>query len=165
MRWRCAPTSLGSDAPETQQPECSIGCHAGAQQSERIHPASVDRKVADDLRIVRGAALVPNLFVIPSGTAQSEPARFFYQLVDRDVFEGLRGLFANVVIDLPPMLHISYGSLACALADRLLIVARSKLTQTADLETMVTRIGRDRLSGVVLTGAEDRIPGWLRSFL
>jgi Mrp family chromosome partitioning ATPase len=117
------------------------------------------------LRIVRGAALVPNLFVIPSGTAQTEPASFFYQLVDRNVFDGFRGLFGNVVIDLPPMLHISYGSLACALADRLLIVARSKLTQTADLETMVTRIGRDRLSGVVLTGAEDRIPGWLRSFL
>lgn len=117
------------------------------------------------LRIVRGAALVPNLFVIPSGTAQTEPARFFYQLVDRNVFEGFRGLFGNVVIDLPPMLHISYSSLACALADRLLIVARSRRTQTADLETMVTRIGRDRLSGVVLTGAEDRIPGWLRTFL
>jgi Mrp family chromosome partitioning ATPase len=117
------------------------------------------------LRIVRGAALVPNMFVIPSGTAQSEPARFLYQLVVRNVFEGLRGLFGNVVIDLPPILHISYGSLACALADRLLIVARSRLTQTADLETMVTRIGKDRLSGVVLTGAEDRIPGWLRTFL
>jgi Mrp family chromosome partitioning ATPase len=117
------------------------------------------------LRIVRGAALVPNLFVIPAGTAQTEPARFFYQLVDRNVFEGLRGLFGNVVIDLPPMLHISYSSLACALADRLLIVARSRLTQTADLETMVTRIGRNRLSGVVLTGAEDKIPGWLRNYL
>src|SRR4029077_17673261 len=80
------------------------------------------------LRIVRGAALVPNLFVIPSGSPQSEPARFFYQLVDRSVFEGLRGIFGNVVIDLPPTLNISYGSLACALADRLLIVARSRLT-------------------------------------
>jgi Mrp family chromosome partitioning ATPase len=117
------------------------------------------------LRIVRGAALVPNLFVIPSGSPQSEPARFFYQLVDRNVFEGLRGIFGNVVIDLPPTLHISYGSLACALADRLLIVARSRLTQTADLETMVTRIGKDRLSGIVLTGADDSLPGWLRSRL
>jgi Mrp family chromosome partitioning ATPase len=117
------------------------------------------------LRIVRGAALVPNLFVIPSGSRQSEPARFFYQLVDRNVFEGLRGIFGNVVIDLPPTLHISYGSLACALADRLLIVARSRMTQTADLETMVTRIGKDRLSGIVLTGADDSLPGWLRSRL
>jgi Mrp family chromosome partitioning ATPase len=117
------------------------------------------------LRIVRGAAIVPNLFVIPSGSPQSEPARFFYQLVDRNVFEGFRGLFGNVVIDLPPVLHISYGSLACALADRLLIVARSRLTLTSDLETMVTRIGKDRVSGIVLTGAEDRVPGWLRNLL
>ena len=117
------------------------------------------------LRIVRGAAAVPNLFVIPSGSAQSEPARFFYQLVDRNVFEGLRGLFGNVVIDLPPTLNISYGSLACALADRLLIVARSGLTLSSDLETMVTRIGKDRVSGVVLTGADDKVPGWLRKLL
>jgi Mrp family chromosome partitioning ATPase len=117
------------------------------------------------LRIVRGAALVPNLFVVPSGTPQSEPARFFYQLVDRNVFEGLRGIFGNVVIDLPPTLHISYGSLAWALADRLLIVARSRLTLAGDLETMVTRIGKDRVSGIVLTGADDSLPGWLRSLL
>ncbi|HXL78218.1 MAG TPA: CpsD/CapB family tyrosine-protein kinase [Candidatus Eisenbacteria bacterium] len=117
------------------------------------------------LRIVRGAALVPNIYVIPSGIAQSEPARFFYQLVDRNVLDGLRGIFGNVVIDLPPMLNISYGSLACALADRLLIVARSRVTLTTDLETIVTRIGRDRVSGIVLNGTDQRTPSWLRPLL
>jgi Mrp family chromosome partitioning ATPase len=117
------------------------------------------------LRIVRGAALVPNIYVIPSGAAQSEPARFFYQLVDRNVLDGLRGIFGNVVIDLPPMLNISYGSLACALADRLLIVARSRMTLTSDLETLVTRIGKDRVSGIVLNGTDQRTPSWLRPLL
>jgi Mrp family chromosome partitioning ATPase len=117
------------------------------------------------LRIVRGAALVPNMFVIPAGSAQTEPARFFYQLVDRNVLDGLRGIFGNVVIDLPPMLRISYGSLAAALADRLLIVARSRVTLTDDLETLVTRIGKDRVSGVVLNGTDYRTPGWLRPLL
>jgi len=117
------------------------------------------------LRIVRGAALVPNIYVIPSGAAQSEPARFFYQLVDRNVLDGLRGIFGNVVIDLPPMLNISYGSLASALADRLLIVARSRTTLTSDLETLVTRIGRDRVSGIVLNGTDQRTPSWLRPLL
>jgi len=117
------------------------------------------------LRIVRGAALVPNIYVIPSGAAQSEPARFFYQLVDRNVLDGLRGIFGNVVIDLPPMLNISYGSLASALADRLLIVARSRMTLTSDLETLVTRIGRDRVSGIVLNGTDQRTPSWLRPLL
>lgn len=117
------------------------------------------------LRIVRGAALVPNFFVIPAGSRQTEPARLFYQLVDRNVFDGLRGIFGNVVVDLPPMLNLSYGSLACALADRLLIVARSRVTLTADLETLVTRIGKDRVSGVVLNGTDNRIPKWLRPLL
>jgi Mrp family chromosome partitioning ATPase len=117
------------------------------------------------LRIVRGAALVPNLFVVPSGAAQPEPARFFYQLVDRKVFDGLRGCFGNVIVDLPPMLNISYGPLASALADRLLIVARSRATLTADLETLVTHIGKDRVSGIVLNGTDYRTPQWLRRLL
>jgi Mrp family chromosome partitioning ATPase len=158
-------------ALDTKKPTLLIECDFASPSLYKFFGISEAGGLSDwlgggsRLRIVRGAALVPNLFVIPAGTAQTEPARFFYQLVDRNVFEGLRGLFGNVVIDLPPILHISYGSLACALADRLLIVARSRLTQTADLETMVTRIGRNRLSGVVLTGADDRIPGWLRNFL
>ena len=117
------------------------------------------------LRIVRGAALVPNVFVIPSGGPQSEPARFLFELVDREVMVGLRSCFGNVVIDLPPALNISYGSLAYGLADHLLIVARSGATLTADLERLVTLIGRDRVSGVVLNGTDTRTPTWLRQLL
>jgi Mrp family chromosome partitioning ATPase len=117
------------------------------------------------LRIVRGAAIVPNIFVIPAGLPQSEPAKFFYQLVDRNVLEGLRGVFGNVVVDLPPTLNISYSSLACALADRLLVVARSRVTLTNDLEELVSRIGKDRVSGIVLNGTDFRTPRWLRMLL
>jgi Mrp family chromosome partitioning ATPase len=117
------------------------------------------------LRIVRGAALVPNLFVIPSGSPQSEPARSLYDLVDREVLLGLRSCFGNIVIDLPPALAISYGSLAYALADHLLIVVRSGVTITDDLERIVGQIGRDRVSGIIINGTDNRTPGWLRSLL
>ena len=117
------------------------------------------------LRLVKGAGLVPNVFVIPSGAAQKEPARIFYELVDREVMVGLRGCFSNVVIDLPPGLNISYGSLAYALADRLLIVARSGFTLTQDLESLIRLIGRDRVSGIVLNGTEYWTPRWLRALL
>jgi Mrp family chromosome partitioning ATPase len=117
------------------------------------------------LRIVRGAAYAPNVFVIPSGAAQSEPARYFYELMDRNVLEGLRGCFGNVVIDLPPTLNLSYASLAYALVDRLLIVARSRVTLTNDLERLVNRIGKDRVSGIVLNGTDYRTPRWLRPLL
>lgn len=117
------------------------------------------------LRIVRGAALVPNLFIVPAGAAQAEPARFFHELVDRDVMVGLRQVFAHVVLDLPPTLAISYSSLACSLADRLLVVARSGSTPTDDLEASVRLIGRERLHGIVLNGIETRVPRWLRALL
>lgn len=117
------------------------------------------------LRIVRGAALVPNLFIVPAGAAQEEPARYFHEIVDRDVMVGLQQVFANVVLDLPPTLTISYASLACALADRLLIVARSGSTPTDDLEASVRLIGKERLHGIVLNGIETRVPRWLRALL
>ncbi|MGH7760788.1 MAG: CpsD/CapB family tyrosine-protein kinase [Candidatus Dormibacteraceae bacterium] len=117
------------------------------------------------LRIVRGTALVPNVFMIPAGATQSEPARFFYELVDREVMVGLRQTFGNVVIDLPPTLHMSYVSLACALADRLLVVARSGVTPLEDLETSIKLIGKDRVSGIVLNGTDYRTPRWLRALL
>jgi Mrp family chromosome partitioning ATPase len=117
------------------------------------------------LRIVKGAALVPNLFVIPAGGAQSEPARFLFDLVDREVLLGLRDTFANIVIDLPPALTISYGSLAYALADHLLIVVRSRVTVTDDLARMVGQIGRDRVSGIVINGTDSKTPAWLRALL
>lgn len=117
------------------------------------------------LRIVKGAALVPNLFIVPAGSAQEEPARFFHQLVDREVMVGLREVFANIVLDLPPTLTISYASLACALADRLLLVARSGSTPTDVLEASVRLIGKERLHGIVLNGTETRVPRWLRALL
>ncbi len=117
------------------------------------------------LRIVRGAALVPNLYVIPSGGAQPEPARFLYDMVDREVMLGLRDCFANIVIDLPPALTISYGSLAYALADHLLIVVRSGSTISDDVERIIGQIGRDRVSGIVINGAESKTPQWLRALL
>jgi len=108
---------------------------------------------------------VPNVFMIPAGTPQSEPARFFYQLVDREVMLGLRETFANVVMDLPPTLNISYGSLAFGLADRLLIVARSGVTLTDDLERSIKSIGKNRVNGIVLNGTDERTPAWLRPLL
>jgi hypothetical protein len=39
------------------------------------------------------------------------------------------------------------------------------MTLTSDLETLVTRIGKDRVSGIVLNGTDQRTPSWLRPLL
>lgn len=117
------------------------------------------------LRVVRGAATVPNVFMIPAGAPQPEPARLFFQLVDREVMVGLRETFASVVIDLPPTANLSYGALAFSLADRLLIVARSGVTTAQDLDNSIRSIGKDRVSGIVLNGTDFKTPAWLRALL
>jgi Mrp family chromosome partitioning ATPase len=116
------------------------------------------------LRILRAAPL-PNLFVIPAGSPPVDPARVFYQLSDSRLMAELRPRFANIVIDLPPVLDMAYGSLASKLAERIVLVAQYGVTLAEDLEKVAFLLGRERLSGIVLNGTEYRTPGWLRRLL
>jgi Mrp family chromosome partitioning ATPase len=158
-------------AVDTKKPTLLIECDFAEPSLYKFLGIDQGRGLSDwidngsRLRIVRGAALVPNVFVIPAGAPQSEPARLFYQLFEREVMIGLRGCFGNIVIDLPPTLNISYGALVYKLADRLLIVARSGVTLTEDLEDLISLIGKDRVSGIVLNGTDYRTPRWLRPLL
>jgi Mrp family chromosome partitioning ATPase len=116
------------------------------------------------LRVLRAAPL-PNLFVIPAGEVPLDPARLFYQLRASRLMAELQPRFANVVIDLPPVLDIAYGSLASELAESIILVARYGVTLVDDLEKVAFLLGRERLSGVVLNSTEYRTPGWLRRLL
>ncbi|HKC19769.1 MAG TPA: hypothetical protein VKE27_09060 [Candidatus Dormibacteraeota bacterium] len=116
------------------------------------------------LRVLRAAPL-PNLFVIPAGAPPTDPARVFYQLSDSGLMAELQPRFPNIVIDLPPVLDIAYGSLASKLAERIVLVARYGVTMLDDLEKVSFLLGRERLSGVILNGTEYRTPAWLRRLL
>ena len=111
------------------------------------------------------AAPLPNLFLIPAGAPPLDPARVFYQLSDSGLIAELRPRFANIVIDLPPVLDIAYGSLASKLAERIVLVAKYGVTLVDDLEKVSFLLGRERLSGIVLNATEYRTPGWLRRLL
>jgi Mrp family chromosome partitioning ATPase len=116
------------------------------------------------LRILRAAPL-PNLYLIPAGSPPADPARVFYQLSESRLVNALQPRFTNIVIDLPPVLDIAYGSLASKLAERIVLVARYGVTLLDDLEKVSFLLGRERLSGIVLNGTEYRTPGWLRRLL
>jgi len=116
------------------------------------------------LRILRAAPL-PNLFVIPAGSPPVDPARVFYQLSESRLMAELQPRFANIVIDLPPVLDIAYGSLASKLAERIVLVARYGVTLVDDLEKVSFLLGRERLSGIMLNGTDYKTPGWLRRLL
>lgn len=158
-------------AVDTKKPTLLLECDFAAPSLHKFLGIDRGRGLAEwlegdtRLRIVRGGALVPNVFMIPAGAPRTDPAHFYYELIDREVMTGLRESFGNVVIDLPPTLSMSYGALAYALADYLIIVARSGVTLTENLENSITQIGRDRVSGIVLNGTDYRTPAWLRSRL
>lgn len=158
-------------AVDTNKPTLLLECDLAAPSLHKFLGLDQGRGLSEwlegdsRLRVVRGAATVPNVFMIPAGAPQPEPARLFFQLVEREVMLGLRQTFASVVIDLPPTANLSYGTLAFSLADRLLIVARSGVTLAQDLDNSIRSIGKNRVSGIVLNGTDLRTPSWLRALL
>ncbi len=116
------------------------------------------------MRVIRGAPL-DNQFIIPAGAIPSDPARIIYQLSQSSLIDELRPKFRNVVLDLPPMLNIAYSSLACKLAERIVLVARCGVTPLQDVEKAVFLLGHERLTGIVLNGFSSRVPGWVRKLL
>ena len=154
-------------AADTQRPTLLLECDLERPSFHRYF--GFDTKVGlvdflqgkSGLRILRGGPLT-NLFIIPSGAAQDDPTRLFYQLREAGLVEQLREHFAAVIIDLPPMLSIAYSSLAARLSDSILLVARYGVTPIDDLEKAVFLLGRDRVCGIVLNGTEYRTPEVLR---
>ena len=118
---------------------------------------------SEAMRCIRMAPL-DNAFVMTAGSVGPDPARIFYQLNRNSLMDELRGQYRNIIVDLPPMLSVAYGQLACQLSDRILLVARHGVTPLKDLQAVTQMVGRERLTGVVLNGYASRVPGWLRRF-
>lgn len=116
------------------------------------------------LRILRMPPLA-NAFLIPAGGARPDAARVFYRLSQSTVIEELQQNFANVIVDLPPLLSIAYSSLAAKITERILLVARYGRTPLSAMEKAVFLLGRERISGIVLNGYASSTPKWLRRLL
>jgi Mrp family chromosome partitioning ATPase len=154
-------------AADTQRPTLLLECDLERPSFHRYFGFETKHGLVDylegktTLRILRGGP-VANLFVVPSGVAQTDPSRLFYQLSEGGLVEQLRQHFAAVIIDLPPMLSIAYSSLASQLSDSILLVARYGVTSIDDLEKAIFLLGRDRVRGIVLNGTEYLTPEVLR---
>lgn len=116
------------------------------------------------LRLVRMPPL-NNAFMIPAGGMHQDAARVFYRLSQGDLMKELQTEFPNIIIDLPPVLSVSYSSLAVQIAEHLLLVARYGVTRIEDLEEALTKLGPDRIDGIILNAYAPKTPGWLRRLL
>jgi Mrp family chromosome partitioning ATPase len=115
------------------------------------------------LRVVR-ASWPDNLYIIPSGAAPAQPARVISQLREARVMEQLERQFVSIVIDLPPVLDVSYGALAAHLADQVLIVVRRGDAHLEEVERAVTLLGSARPAGMIINGHPGPKRSWRSGF-
>lgn len=157
-------------ASDTREPTLLLECEFERPSLARTLGISNEGGLTDwmenlaPLRVVRMPYL-PQLVVLAAGAAHRDPARLLYRMAESNMIAQLRERFRNIVLDLPPVLTAPYSSLAARLAERLVVVARYGVTDLDDLEKVVFLLGRERVSGMVLNGADYRTPSWLRRLL
>jgi Mrp family chromosome partitioning ATPase len=88
-----------------------------------------------------------------------------HRLVQSGLVDELRSRFRNVVLDLPPLFGVPYGTLAARLAERLVLVVRQGVTPIDEVERSIGVVGRERLAGLVLNSEVVKTPRWLRRLL
>lgn len=105
-----------------------------------------------------------NLTVIPAGDGAHDAVK----LLKRIQQSGLQKLFKQnelFILDLPPVITTSYGSLAASLAETVVIVVRSEVTPSNILIETCAQLKDVSIHGIILNQGRSRIPRWLRQIL
>ncbi len=105
--------------------------------------------------------LAPGLFFLPSGRVNGDAARLAILLADSLLMEKLAERFDVVVADLPPLLASSYGRLAAASLQVLVLVVRAGATPAARIREATEGLVNQPV--VLLNGTHTRLPHWLES--
>lgn len=72
----------------------------------------------------------------------------------RKLVESLASRYDQVVIDLPPTLGLPDAKIVSGLCDGTVLVVRADVTPRAEIEVALEVLGRERVVGIVMNGAE-----------
>lgn len=103
----------------------------------------------------------PNAWLLPAGSITSNAGPLLRSNRLKELFGVLRGLFAAVVIDIPPMLTSSEGPLLAQLTDGLVITCRAGSTHSQDIERAIEMAGKADIRGLVLNRTRRWVPRWV----
>ena len=105
-----------------------------------------------------------SITLLPAGKSGAESAAFLHGPRFADMIDVLSGLFECTIIDTPPISLFSEAVALGALADGVVVVARSEVTDQSALSFTLERLRRTgaNVVGVVLNDAE--IPGQYESY-
>ena len=106
-----------------------------------------------------------NLTVIPAGEGAHDAVRLLKKVQQR----GWRQMFERsndlLIVDLPPVITSSYGSLAAGLVDATVIVVRSEVIPERMLAETSAQLKNAPVHGIILNQRNSRIPRWIQQLL
>ncbi len=107
-----------------------------------------------DPNVAITATAIPHLFLLPVGRRVLNPSEVLQSRAFAELVKSLHGQFDRIFIDCTPMLGLSDGLLASAVADTQVIVVRSSTTPKAAIRRIlsVCRQTNMDLAGFVLNG-------------
>jgi capsular exopolysaccharide synthesis family protein len=82
------------------------------------------------------------------------PAELLASEAMRKLVESLTARYDRVVFDLPPTLGLPDAKTVSGLCDATLFVVRADATPAAEIETALDVLGRERVIGIVMNGAD-----------
>jgi Mrp family chromosome partitioning ATPase len=104
--------------------------------------------------------ITDRLFAIPAGNAQGEAPRLIRQLTTANLRARLDSSGAVLVLDLPPILATSYGTLASSMVEALVFVVRAGETTSPQAREALRRLDPSLVRGLVLSNALPYLPRW-----
>jgi len=107
-----------------------------------------------------------NLTVIPAGDGMQDAVK----LLKRARQQGLAQMFGHAnelfILDLPPVITSSYGSLAAGLVETVVVIVRSEAVPANVLAETCARLKEySSLHGIILNQRNSRIPRWIQQIL
>jgi len=106
-----------------------------------------------------------NLTVIPAGNGKRDAVKLVQQMRQK----GLLNMFSRsdelFVVDLPPVVSSTYGSLAASIAEALVIVVRAGVTTDPLLSEACAQLKDAPIQGVILNQVASHIPRWIQQLL
>jgi protein-tyrosine kinase len=92
----------------------------------------------------------PEFWFLPSGPLPSNPTELLSSTALERILKTSVQMFDWVIIDSPPVLSLSDATLLAGMSDTVLLILRANSTPAKLVEDTISRVGRDRICGVVI---------------
>src|SRR5580765_2400192 len=123
-----------------------------------LHPApkiGLEEVLSGEAEVDHGLLEIAahHMTLLPAGEPPRDPVPLLSGASARSLVATLRKRFKRIIIDTPPIVPFTDADIVGAMADGVLIVARSRATPLALLEQAIASITSTRVLGIVLNDA------------